>query len=320
MNLGDIEAGLYDVLGFQTTPDSSVTRKLRREINLCHRQILAMRGMSKMRRAILPFTCTSGAPLVALPQAATRIVLIVDRTNRRPLNPISLQELRGRDPGRIYSATIPDAYCIINVAAAVAQDPSVASQLYVISDSASDTGGTTATVEGTVTGGYPRRASIGLNGLTGVAVDSSAAWEHITKFFLSSAAQGNVTLRQTSGVGTELARISEQRTYARYTQIELQGIPGSAITYYADVELHIEDMLARGDEPLLPEDYHYLLECGSLRREYQKREKFQLWKIEDDRWKTGIRDLATFLARSGGIPALTPAGFSQLGWAYPAGS
>lgn len=324
MNLGEIEGGLYDLLGYQTTPDQLVIRRLRHYVNLTHRRILSMRGMNKLRRAIIPFTSVSGSPLVVMPQSVVHIAVIADRTNRRILDDLELQDIRQRDPGRNFASAIPDAYTIINYAAPVALDPSAAASLFAISDSASDGSGTVVYVEGTLTGGYQHRTSIALNGLTAVNVDAATTtWEHITKFYLSSAAAGNVTLRQASGVGTELARITKGHSACRYTLLELQGIPAAAQTYYADVELRLEDMLFQSDEPLLPEDYHFLMECGAAMREYQKREKWQAYGIEASRMKDGLADLKSYVGRIGGIPhgrGGRHREFSQLGWAFPAGS
>lgn len=325
MKLGEIESSLYDTLGFQSTPDGSVTRKLRREINLAHRQLLTKRQLSTLRRKTLSFTSVANSDVAVLPQAAVHIAAIVDRTNRLTLDPISLQEVRFRDPGRAFTGAIPDSYCLETWNSPVALDPSAASQLFVISDSASDATGLNAYIEGIITGGYYRKANVAMSGLTAVALDSAVTWEIITKFYISGPAKGNVTLHQTSGVGTELARITSGRSYARYTRLILSDIPGSSITYWADVEIHVEDMVNPNDEPLLPEDFHWLLECGALRKEWQKKEKIQLWRVEEARWIEGKADLLAWMARqgkvsSGGQRSSAGRQSSQLGWNYPAGS
>jgi hypothetical protein len=320
MNLGDICAIVYDTMGYPKNPEGVVQNRIIHNINNLQRQILSMRGMTKLRRGVLSFTSTAGVPTCTLPQAATHVAVIVDRTNTRPLTEVSIQEVRGRDPGLTFSSSVPDTYAIINYSAAVAADPTSASALYAVSDDATDTGGISAYIEGTVTGGYPRRETAVLTGTTAVQLGSLSTWEHITKFYLSAGPKGNVTLRQGSGGGTELARITAGRSYARYTQLWLQGTPGSAITYYADTELAILNMVAPTDEPLLPEDFHYILEAGALMREYVKREKPTLWKIESLRWTEGIGALHAFCGRKGGVPDNFRPGFSQLGPYFPAGS
>lgn len=302
MNLGQIELNVYDRLSFNTTPDSAVVRRIRSYVNDTQREILGRRGFGKLRSAILQATSVAASPFMVLPQAATAIIVISDRLNNRTLEPISLQDLRYRDPGMTFTNAIPDAYTVIDYASCVAADPSAADSLYVISDSAMDGSGVAANVEGTITGGYYRRASVALNGVTGVNVSAAiSTWVHVTKFYISGAAAGNVTLRQTSGAGAELSRIAPGRSYPRYTLIHLSGTPASSQTYYCDVELHVETMMNINDEPLIPEDYHWLLECGALKREYMRREKMAQWKVEDSNWRIGMADMGIFLRRRAGV-------------------
>lgn len=326
MNLGQIELAVYDRLNFNATPDSGVVRRIRRYINDSHREILGKRGFGRLRRAVLTTSSVASSPFMVLPQAATSIIIISDRLNNRNLEPISIQDIRYRDPGLNFSGSIPDSYAVINFSNCVAMDPSAAASLFVISDSASDGSGLAANIEGTVTGGYYRRASVSMNGLTAVNVDATiTTWEHITKFYISGAAAGNVTLRQTSGVGTELSRIVKGRSYPRYTLVHLSPTPTSAYTYYCDVELHVEDMNNVNDEPLVPEDFHWLLESGALKREFMKRGNMGDYQIEQGNWRGGLADLGGMLRRRGGVStggqrSSTGRQFSQLGSMYPAGS
>lgn len=326
MNLGELESTLYDRLGFASSPDSAITRRIRRMINDSHREILGKRAFSRLLRT--PITCSSVAndPLMVLPQAATKIIIISDRVNNRNLTPISLQDVRYRDPGLNFTGSIPDAYAVVNFAASVALQPTGLVDTFAISDSASDGSGISVSVEGVITGGYYRHVSIAMNGVTAVQLNTSPwFFTHISKFYLSASAAGNVTLRSTSGAGTELARIVKSRSFPRYTQVHLSATPSTAIVYTCDVELHIEDMHAANDEPLLPENFHWLLECGAMRKEFLKREKLALWKIEDANWRQGISDLRGWLSSQGGVSAAGQRGsggrqLSQLGSNYPAGS
>lgn len=321
MNLGDTRLALYDRLGFNSSPDSVVTRRLDRYINTSHKEIITKKSMGRLRRTVLPFTSNAGSPFAVLPQAAVQVLAIADRATNRILDEITLQDLRARDPGLNFASTIPDAYTIINMAASVALDPSSATQLFAVSTSAADGTGISAIVEGIITGGYYRRAMTAMNGVTPVALDSSTAWIHITKFYLSGQATGNVTLTQGNG-GNELARVVPGRSRARYTQIHFSGTPAAAATYYADVELHIDDMVNPSDEPYIPEDYDWLLECGALRLEYLRRGSpaIMQYKAELGRWIDGVKELQAFVTRLSGV-ARGPRRsyqFSQLPWNYPA--
>lgn len=302
MNFGDIQLAIYDRLNFGATPDPAIQRQVKFDINVGHRQILGSKGFGILRRAILPATSTASSPYMVLPQAATSIIVIVDRANNRILRPISLQDVRYRDPGQNFTGSIPDSYTVLNYAAAVAVDPSVAASLFVISDSANDSTGTSINIEGLTTGGLYRRASISMNGVTAVNIASTISnWIHVIKFYSSALSAGNITLREGSGVGTELARIQPGRSYPRYTQIYLQGIPAAAQTYYCDVELHVEDMVNGTDEPLIPEDYHWMLVSSGLQRYYFKRKDFDAYRLERGDWGVGLGNLGAFVRRRAGV-------------------
>lgn len=301
MVLGQLELGLYDRLGYNSTPDSAVTRRVRAALNQAQRKIMGMKPFARLRRAVLTCTSVANTPFMVLPQAAVSIAVVADRTNKYPLDEITLQELRFRDPGLASSSANPNAYAIINYSAAVARDPAAQNSLWAVSDSAADGSGVSVSIEGTA-GGYYRRANLTLNGLTAVNLASSiSTWEHVTKFYMSAVASGNVTLLEGSGVGTELARIVPGHSNGKYTQLHLSPTPSAAVTYYCDCELHVEDMININDEPMIPEDFHWLLPCEVMKVEFKKREKLALWKIEQAEWMQGLADLKAFVAKRGGI-------------------
>lgn len=327
MNLAELRESIGDQIGAKVNGDSAVTRMIDRWINNAQREILGKKGFTRLRKAILPCSSVANSPLLTLPQAATLISVIVDRTNNRNLKPISLQDVRYRDPGLTFTGSIPDSYAIVNFSSQVAREPSAAASLFVISDSASDGNGIVASVEGITSAGYYQKARVMLNGVTGVNVDSLiTTWLHPTRFRLSGNATGNVTLREGSGAGTELACIPPGRSIPRYTQVHLSPTPSTVITYYCDLLVHVENMVDPNDEPLLPEDFHWLLECGAMKRNYLKREKLNLFKAEDHNWNVGMADLKAHLATIGGVSTggqrENQGGrqFSQLGPNFPAGS
>jgi hypothetical protein len=142
-----------------------------------------------------------------------------------------------------------------------------------------------------------------LNGTTAVDVSNGTitTWLTITKFYVTAVATGRITLHQTSGAGTELSRIAAGRSSARYTILELSGIPASGTTYYCDVEVHVENMVDPYDEPLIHEDYHDVLVCGALRKEYLRRKALDQFSVENAQWKTLIIDMGASLRRKGGV-------------------
>ena len=328
MNLSSMLSDLYRRLKFSTTPDPVVTTRLTAFINESQREVMGMKGYAALRRNIITFSCVANTPFVSIPESVERIVTVQDRTNQAVLDEVDIQTIRFQDPGLTATSTFPYQYAIVNYSAAVSQDPSVAAQIWVKSDSASDGSTITAFIEGYVTGGYYQRASVALNGTTAVQVGSLATWTAITKFYLSLTAGGTVTatgnikLMQTSGAGTQLAQIPPGYDYARYLRLHLYPVPTQINNYTADVELHIEDMVQLGDEPYLPEDFHWLLESGALVKEYQYKENLQLESAELARWRNGLADLRMYLVRRTGAAHDTTRGrrWSQLGGNFPVGS
>lgn len=333
MNLAGIESALYSRLSFAAAPDSAVVSRLRAYINEAYREILGKRSLSRLRRSLLTFSCTANSPFVVLPQAATRVISIQDRVNNWELVEVPFTSIRQGDPGLTSSSAFPDRYAIYNLSAGVALDPDDAggTHLYVASDSAGDTNAKTAYVEGVTAGGYYRLASVALNGVTRAEFSPALTdWKRVTKFYIAltaggaATATGNLSLYERSAVPPsgqdELSRITPGRSFARYTRLHLYPTPTAANTYYTDVELHVEDLANAGDEPLLPEEYHWLLTCGSLMKEYNRRQWPIQFSEEKTRWNDGIGDLVVNLVRlTSGTPP-QPRRFSQLGPYFPPGS
>lgn len=327
MNFAGLQSALESRLSYSTAPSSLVLSRLASYLNETHREIISLKGMTRLRRNLLTFVCTANSPFVVLPQATSRLICITDRVNNWELTEVMLDWIRSRDPGLAFTSGYPDRYAIINLAAASALDPSAAAELFFKSDAAGDGATKTASIEGVTSDGSYRIASVAMNGVTAVSFGAAiTTWIRITKFYISltaggaTTAAGNITINQTSGAGTELARITPGRSYARYTRIQLYPVPTAANTYYADVELHVEDMANGGDEPLLPEEFHWLLISGSLMKEYQKRMQAVEYAEEKARFKVGIGDLRVAVSRMTMGLNSQPRRFSQLGPYYPAGS
>lgn len=330
MNLGTIETAIYAYFGHGSTStvQTDVRDRIRQGINEDHRHILTKKGMKSLRKALLTFASVANSPFAVLPQAMSKVIAVSDRINGKALIEATLQEIRIADPGLTSVASYPDQYFIDNYASYVAQDPTDASAIFAKSTSATDGATKTAFIEGIVTGGYYQTSSVVLNGVTAVQFGALATWILITKFYIgltaggATTATGNVTLHEDSGIGTEMARIPPGRDKPRYTRIHLYPTPTAANTYYADGLIHVEDLANYTDEPLLPEDFHDILIIGAKRREYSKREKVALFKIQDDQWKSRIAELRDWLVSPSGIAYSEERRrrYSQLGSYFEAGS
>jgi hypothetical protein len=269
VRLTDIEADLYRRLGYASSPATDVTTRIRAFINQVHRQLLTLPGLEYLRDDTITFASVNAQARYGLPPSVARIKAITDRTNDRRITLATLDQLRNADPGLDANGT-PASYVPIGWQA-VSVQPSDASELFVDSTSASDTN--TAYLEGIRTGGYPRVLSVTMTGTTAVTFSAAITdFIEVTKFYLSAAAVGTVTLHEDASGGTELARIPIGQTYARYVAIQLYPTPSAAVTYYVDYQRHIEDMSNANDEPLVPEDFHDLLVTGAERLEWRKKD------------------------------------------------
>jgi hypothetical protein len=326
MRLVDLESTVYERLNYATNPDPLVVNRIRRAINETHRSILGMRGFDRLRRANLEFNSIANVPYCSLPEAAVKIHGIADRTRKLLLREVSIQDVRYSDPGLTAITAYPYEYFVDSYAAPVSQDPPSASGVWVASDSTSDGSGTWAYVEGVTSDGAYRRGKVALNGLTATQVDSNiSTWIKITKFYVTAAPIGTVSLYGDLLETIPLAIIAPQNLTARYTRIGLHPTPTGVVTYNADVELHVHDMSIASDEPLIPEDFHWLVESGALIREYTKREKVALVQLEQARFAKGIADMRSFVRQTSGSTANSrrPTRFTtlqQTGVYYPPGS
>lgn len=269
MTLTQLLSDLYRRLDYVSAPPAEITTRLTAMLNQTHRQILSTPGLESLRDDTITFASVSGQQRYGLPPAIAQIQSITDRTTSVRLSLISQDHLRSMDPG-ILSTGTPQAYVPIGQQA-VALQPSAGSELFVKSTSVSDTA--IAYVEGIRSGGYPVTLSVTMTGTT--AVSLGAAYTDIvevTKFYLASAAVGTITLRENSGIGTELARLAIGQTFSRYQGIQLWPAPSSALTYWVDYMRVIPDLVNGTDQPLLPDDFHWLMVDGTLIQEWTRKD------------------------------------------------
>jgi hypothetical protein len=190
VTLTQILAELYRRTGEKSSPHADIVTRFTSHVNVTHRQLLRKPGLAKLRDDTITFPSVAGRAVYALPPSIAKIQHIQDRANNRPIGEKSLGWLRSTDPG-LTSAGGPSDVYIPRGYQPVAVQPTEACTLYVISNSASDTG--TAYLEGFRSGGYPFRASVTMTGTTGVTFGLSDIIE-VTKFYLSTAAVGAVRL------------------------------------------------------------------------------------------------------------------------------
>lgn len=278
-----------------TTIPTATANRYADVLNETHRALLRMPGMDSLRYGLVSFSSVAGQPQYALPvQGIARVNRIVETTNQRKLELRTLAWLRSHDPAPTANQGTPWAWIPVGYVEVHTQ-PSDASEIFAKSTSAADTT-QTIYLEGYVTGGYYRTASVTLTGTTAVSLASSITnFVQLTKCYLSAACAGIVTLQEDSGAGTELCRIAIGDTRAQFYSLMLENCPAAAITYYADVLRSIPDMSNDTDEPLLPDDFHDLLIDGAELRELRKQDDPTRWRLVKDAYETGVRDLKSFV-------------------------
>jgi hypothetical protein len=161
-----------------------------------------------------------------------------------------------------------------------------------------------------------------MTGVTAVSFDTTITTViDVSKFYLSAAAVGTVTLHEDSGAGTELARIGIGQTEQRYYQIRLWPTPSAVNSYLVDETREITDFAQDTDEPLLPIDFHDLLVLGAVMDEYQHTDDTR-YIVAATEYKERLGQFQYWMHESadGSTSLGTARRPSQLGAFYPAGS
>lgn len=321
MTFSEILTDVYADLGYQSSPAASEVARLKRYVNEGIRVTLAAPQMQRALDSDTPFTIASVASQAryVMPEAASKIHGISERTNDRALSAMSLGEYRRREPDPASLSGTTSHYVPIG-RVGVAVQPSNASEIFVDSTSASDTG--TAYLEGIITGGYRRVLSVTMTGVTAVSFSAAVAtFIELEDFYISADAVGTVTLHEDASGGTELARITIGKKRPRYFGFYLWPTPAAAIDYLVDYRKEVVELVNDADEPPFPTDYHYVLSAYARMRHWEK--------ADDTRFKLALAQYERGVSRLKFELSTTPdelpiagrgnwMGHSRLGAHYPA--
>lgn len=327
MDLSALLAGTYEETGYQPSPAAVVVTRLTRWLNEGVRAILAEPGLMRLADSDSPLAVSSTANVARLvvPEAVARLHSVSERTNDLALTAMDLATYRRLNPDATSTTGTPTHYVPIG-RVAVAVQPSAATELFVQSTAAGDTG--TAYVEGLITGGYRRATSNTMTGTTGVTVGSTiTSFIEVEDFYLSANAVGTVTLWQgTTGapptLTTELARITIGQKRPRYYAFYLWPTPSAAVTYYIDYRREIVDLVNATDEPPLPTDFHPMLIAYAVMREREHKQETDRLVVASKHYKDWLSKLKYYTQSLGGeIPVngrVPLVGRSRLGGWFPA--
>lgn len=321
MEFDAILAATYDDLQYASSPAADVVTRLKRYVNEGLQAVVAEPALFGLLEAHTPhpFTSTASVARYALPEAYTEIRAITETTNDRFLEAMPLEAYRRQDPDPSANTGTPSHWVPLGRSPVAAQ-PSNASEIFIKSTSASDTN--TAYIEGIITGGYRRTASVSMTGVTAVSFSASiATFIEITDVYLGTAAVGTVTVHEDSGSGTELARIAIGQYRGNYLGFALWPTPAGAVSYVVDARRELNLLIESKDEPPLPRDFHPMLVKYATYREWERKDDNRA-AIARQQYEMWLSRLKYRLAASGdSLPvarARGAVGISRLGGYYPA--
>lgn len=294
MTLSDMLADCYRKTNHPASPASAVTTRFTALLNEGLQELISLPGLGAwvaQHQPALTVASVASTPILALPPGISRVESIRDTTNDRTLVMRSREWYHAMQPDPTTETGTPEVWVPYGYQA-VAKQPSNASEIFVDSTSASDTN--TAYIEGIRTGGYPKSLSVTMTGVTAVSLGTAYTdFLQITKFYLSAAAVGTVTLHEDASGGTELARIPIGQTFARYQAVALWPTPASALTYTVDGERDLPLLINGTDEPLIPSRFHRLSVEYALWKEFEKLDDTRAGNAER-RWLKGVSDFRYF--------------------------
>lgn len=321
MQLGQLLSALYEDLGYQTTPAAAVTTRLTRYLNEGLAAILVEPGLAGLQDSNVPYTFSSVVDQAryAVPEPVAEILAITERTNNRALEHMSLFDYRRMDPDPSDTSGLPDYYVPLGLSP-VDQQPSDASELFVKSDSASDTN--TALIEVVLATGQRRKLSVSMTGVTAVSFSASVTnIVSVEDFYLGTAAAGTVTLHEDSGAGTELAAITPNTQRPRYHSFYLYPTPSEVLTYHVDYKRLLEVMVQSADEPTLPFEFHPMLVKYAAFRDWEQKDdqRAAVARAQYEKWLSRLKYHLQSMGDS--LPVASRGrmvGRSRLGGYYPA--
>lgn len=316
MALHELRLSICRKLGYSDSPAPEITNRLNTYINEAHRRLLGMPGMDYLRQARYTLNTVASTPEYSLPTAVSRILSIRDTTNDVVLRgePWGWYTANTADP--TVNSGSPEVWCPRGEVPYIIK-PDDSDTSYIASSSASDT--QTCFIEGYNDNGVKYSGSFTLTGTTPVA--TGFRLDQMTKFYLSSKAVGNVSYYEGTTADT-VATILPGNSYARHLRIAIWPTPAATYALTIDYLHAVDDMSEWGDEPLVPPDFHWVIEAGARMLEYERLDdrRYAAAKADHDR---GVRDLKWFCSQQAdGRPMMGGVAIngSRLGPWYPRGT
>lgn len=320
MTFGEILAATYDDLSINPATPSVVVNRIKRWVNEGHRHLLRDPANSDLRSATITFSSVADQAVQALPQAFERLDAIIQTSNNVRLEMRTRDWMRTVDPGE-NSTGNPEIWAPWGYVPVQVQPDSTG--VWAVSDSASDTGQTVYLRGVRENGDQQAVQSAVLTGTSRVAIGSAITdWTVISAWNISGVAAGTVTLYDAASSGNVLARIPIGSTSVSYDSIRFWPIPAEVLTYTADGQREVQDLIRDSDVPMLPTSFHDMLGVYARLRSYKRDGDESRTADCEIEWREWLGKLQSFVQYP---PDYRPVsgrlaegmGWSDLGGAYP---
>jgi hypothetical protein len=236
-------------------------------VNQWLRRLLTDPRFDRLRKGSISFASVANIQRVGLPPVIQRVNRIYETTNNNRLFEQSLDWLRQRPQQGVATTGVPQYYIPIGLSPVTRVPAATGTGLWAASSSAADTT-QKVSVSGVRVNGYKFEPLLTtLNGLTRVAIGAGAArtdYIDVLTWGIDNTAAGDISLYDAAAAGNVLSVIPIGNLAVRYFTVELWPVPASAITYYVECDLRIQELVRPTDEPMFTEDYHDLLTKGAI--------------------------------------------------------
>jgi hypothetical protein len=308
MTLRELTDGVLEHFNYSTDGPSDARQRVKRHLNEWHRRILAKPGMDRLRQSSLSVSSVASTPTIAVPESVGKILRITDASNRITLQERFFDWYRFAEADPTSHTGTPTVWVPMGDTGCAELISGISGPvgIWAVSTSASDT--QRITIEGVRGGGYVWSDTVILTGTTRVQVGNLDDWEEITKVTLDMDAVGSVGVYDVSVSGTAKATIPPGKRQSHYRLIALWPTPAAVVAYTIDYQRNVLDMTAESDTPLIPDDFHWLLDRGAKVNEYERTDDKRLGVCRLD-LERGIAELrASMATRDVFVPARTVVG------------
>jgi hypothetical protein len=323
MTFAEILADVYRRGRYPVAPEPTVIVRLKGFVNETQQELAGDPKLAPLLRGSTTFATVASRAEYGLGPRIGRIVTVRDSTNRWPLIRETLSWYRAAVPNLTAQTGTPTHFVDLGPKSVTTQ-PAAATGVWAASTSAGDTT-QTVSLEAHRTGPYLHQPSATtLTGVTRVQLGTQTDYEEIIDWYLNIVCAGDVTLYDGSGIGANvLSVIPKGQTRSTSAWIGLAPTPSAALTYTADYERLITDLVNDTDVPFwLPFAAHRLLAIGARRKEYEYFGDERIAVAVQD-WNTALLQCYAIVHNPPGrivVPGGQGVRRSDLSGQYPAGT